>query len=180
MENELIKLHTFKESDFSQLIAAVPDARFLLQWTGPRYTYPLDVSQLKDTLAKTTGEQPTFKVFKAFRSDTSETVGHIQLMDIDYSSARCVLGRVLIFQDHRGKGFGKAMVSLAVKDAFEKLGLNEISLNVFDFNKSAIATYKSIGFIDYQLKTGALTFQNETWNIIKMKLNKAQWLHMEI
>jgi RimJ/RimL family protein N-acetyltransferase len=179
MENELIKLQTFDESDFNQLIAAVPDARFLLQWTGPKYIYPLDVSQLKDTLAKTTGEQPSFKVLKAIRSNTSETVNHIQLMDIDYSSVSCVLGRVLIFADHRGKGFGKAMVRLAVKDAFVNLGLHEITLNVFDFNESAIATYKSIGFIDYQLKKGALKFHNETWDVIKMKLNKDQWLHKE-
>jgi hypothetical protein len=59
MENELIKLQTFDESDFNQLIAAIPDARFLLQWAGPKYNFPLDVSQLKDTLAKTTGEQPS-------------------------------------------------------------------------------------------------------------------------
>jgi len=161
------------------LIAAVADARFLLQWAGPKYTYPLDVSQLKETLAKTTDEQPSFKVLKAIRSNTSETVGHIQLMDIDYSTASCVLGRVLIFPDHRGNGLGKAMVRLAVKDAFEKLGLDEIRLNVFDFNEIAIATYKSIGFIDYQIKKGALKFQNETWNVIKMKLNKDQELHKE-
>ena len=179
MENELIKLQIFDENDFNQLIAAVPDARFHFQWAGIRYIYPLDFSQLKDTLAKTTGEQPSFKVLKAIRSNTSETVGHIQLMDIDYSSASCVLGRVLIFPDHRGNGFGKAMVRLTVKDAFENLGLHEITLNVFDFNESAIATYKSIGFIDYQLIKGALKFRNESWNIIKMKLNKDQWLRKE-
>jgi RimJ/RimL family protein N-acetyltransferase len=180
MKNELINLQTFDETDFNQLIAAIPDARFLLQWTGQKYIYPLNVSQLRNTLKKTTGEQPTYKVFKAIRSNTSEPVGHIQLMDIDYSGASCVLGRVLIFPDHRGKGFGKAMVGLAVKDAFESLGLNEITLNVFDFNESAIATYKSIGFIDYQLKKGALMFQNETWNIIKMKLSRHHWLNKEI
>jgi len=179
MKNELIKLQSFDETDFNQLIAAIPDARFLLQWTGQKYIYPLDVSQLRNTLKKTTGEQPTYKVLKAVRSDTSETVGHIQLMDINYSVASGVLGRVLIFPDHRGKGFGKAMVGLAVKDAFESLGLNEITLNVFDFNETAIATYKSIGFIDYQLKKGALMFQNETWNIIKMKLSRHHWLNKE-
>lgn len=142
MENDLIKLQTFYESDFKQLIAAVPDARFLLQWAGPKYTYPLDVSQLKDTVLKTYGEQSSFKVFKAIRSNTFETVGHIQLMNINYSAASCVLDRVLIFPDHRGNGFGKSMVKLAVKYAFENLGLHEITLNVFDFNKNAIASLK--------------------------------------
>lgn len=176
MENELIKLNAFDEGDFNQLIAAIPDARFLLQWAGPIYVYPLNVSQLKDTLTKTTGEQPSFKVFRAVLSNTSEIVGHIQLMNIDYNAASCMLGRVLIFPDHRGKGLGKAMVRRAVKYAFENLGLSDVTLNVFDFNMAAINLYKSVGFIDYEFIKAARNFQNEDWNVIKMKLNKEKWL----
>lgn len=117
----MIKLHPFDESDFNQLIAAVPDADFLLQWAGPYYSYPLDSSQLKDTLLKTIGVKPAFKVFKAIHTDTQKPVGHIQLKDIDYDNASCVLGNVLIFQEDRRRGFGKAMVGLAVRDAFENL-----------------------------------------------------------
>jgi len=175
----LIRLQKFVRSDFDKLIAEVPDARFLLQWSGPKYNHPLDIAQLNDTLAKTTGEQPSYKVFKAVQVNTSETVGHIQLMDIDYNAANCVLGRVLIFQDHRGNGFGKAIVESAIKDAFENIGMNEITLGVFDFNTSAIATYKSTGFVEYQFNEGIREFQTEKWNIIKMKLHKDKWLQKE-
>ncbi len=154
----------------------VTDARFLLQWAGPKYIYPLDIFQLKETLNKTIGEQPSFKVFKAINSVTIEPVGHIQLMNIDYSNGTCVLGRVLIFPDHRFKGFGKAIVRLALKEAFDSLGLQEVKLNVFDFNKNAIALYNSIGFISYQVKKGARNFQSETWNLVSMKLSKDKWL----
>lgn len=168
----MIRLQKFVESDFDRLIAEVPDARFLLQWAGPKYIYPLDVTQLNSTLAKTTDGKPSFKVFKAILSNTSETVGHIQLMDIDNNTSSCVLGRVLIFKHHRGKGFGKKMAKSAVKNAFDNLGMHEITLSVFDFNTSAIATYKSIGFVEYQFNEGARQFRTEKWNVIKMKLNK--------
>ncbi|MGI0119953.1 GNAT family N-acetyltransferase [Zooshikella sp. RANM57] len=171
----MIALHPFNEDDFSQLIAEIPDARFLLQWAGPKYTYPLDVAQLNDTLANTNGVKPAFK---AIRSDTLETVGHIQLMDIDYSAASCILGRVLIFQKYRGNGFGKAIVKEAVKFALENMHLSEVTLGVFDFNTSAIDVYKSIGFTEFQFNKGARQFQNESWNVIRMKLNKVDWLHM--
>jgi len=176
VENKLIKLHQFDEKDFTKLISTVPDARFLLQWAGPKYIYPLDVAQLNDTLAKTTGEQPSFKVFKATGSDDSEAIGHIQLMNIGYSNSTCILGRVLIFPEHRGKGSGKEMVRRVVEYAFTNLGLHEITLDVFDFNASAISTYKSVGFVEYEFNKGARQFQDECWNIIKMKLNKDQWL----
>ena len=174
----MIELQPFNEGDFSQLIAEIPDARFLLQWAGPKYTYPLDAAQLSDTLANTNGEKPSFKIFKFIRSDTMETVGHIQLMDIDYNAASCILGRVLIFQKNRGNGFGKAMVKEAIKFAFGNMHLAEITLGVFDFNTSAIDVYKSIGFTEFQFKKDARQFQNESWNVIRMKLSKVSWLHM--
>jgi RimJ/RimL family protein N-acetyltransferase len=168
----MLTLQKFNGNDFARLIAEVPDARFLLQWSGPKYSYPLDESQLSDTLTKTTGDQPSFKIFKAVRLDTYETAGHIQLMNIDYTAAACTLGRVLIFNAYRGKGLGKELVSLAIKEAFDNLNLNEITLNVFDFNASAIATYKKNGFVEYQFAPEARSFQDEKWNVIKMKIHK--------
>ena len=175
----MIGLQPFDKGDFSRLITEVPDARFLLQWAGPKYTYPLDTAQLKDTLADTTGARPSFKVFKATRSDTTETIGHIQLMDIDYDATSCTLGRVLIFQNHRGNGFGRRMVKEAVKFAFGDMHLAEITLGVFDFNTPAIGIYKTIGFTEFQYMEGALQFQNESWNVIRMKLNRVSWLHQD-
>lgn len=180
LENKLIELHPFNEIDFSKLIAEIPDARFLLQWAGPKYTYPLDAAQLSGTLAKTIEGKPSHQVFKAIRKDTSETVGHIQLMDIDCDAVNCVLGRVLIFQNYQGNGFGKAMVQTAIRFAFENLYLAEVTLGVFDFNTAAIDTYKSIGFSEFQFNKGARQFQNESWNVIKMKLNISSWLHRNV
>jgi RimJ/RimL family protein N-acetyltransferase len=176
----LIELQTFNECDFSKLIAEITDARFLLQWAGPKYNYPLDVAQLSDTLVNTIGGKPSYHVFKAIRPDTLETVGHIQLMDIDYIATSCVLGRVLIFKKYRGNGFGKAMVQKAVKFAFENLFLDEVTLGVFDFNTPAIDTYKNIGFSEFQFNKGARQFQNENWNVIKMKLCKNSWLNRNV
>jgi RimJ/RimL family protein N-acetyltransferase len=166
----MIRLENFFESDCDSLIAFVPDARFLLQWAGPNYRHPLDTIQLKRTLARTAGEQPPVKVFKAVLRTTSQVVGHIQLMNIDYSRACCRIGRVMIFPDHQGAGLGKEMVRLAVREAFDNLGLVEITLGVFDFNKAAIATYKSLGFKEHGLKVGAFAFRDETWNPMEMKL----------
>ena len=179
MKNESIRLIPFDESDFDQLIAEIPDARFLLQWAGPKYLFPLDIGQLNDTLEKTAGEKPLFRVYKAVLTNTIEVIGHIQLLNVDYRAATCILGRVLIFSNYRGKGFGRELVNLAVKYAFENLGLREITLNVFDFNTKALALYENIGFIECEQKNGAQEFQNELWKSVKMKLTRDQWLIKE-
>lgn len=173
--DEEIRLQVFEEGDFDQLIAEVPDSWFLLQWAGPKYTYPLDGAQLKETLIMAAGDKPSFKVFKAVRADTSETIGHIQLMNIDYATLKCILGRVMIFDAYRGKGLGKAMVKPAIEYTFKVLGLNEIALSVFDFNASAIALYKGLGFIEHEVLKNARSFNEENYNVIKMNLNRARW-----
>ena len=167
----MIKLKDINEKDFQQIINSIPDARFLLQWAGIEYTYPLDNTQLKKSL-----EKPTIKMFKAIESNTSESIGHIQLLKIDYDNLSCVLGRVLIFFEFRNNGLSKELVNCAINYVFIKLGLNEITLNVFDFNKSAISTYKKVGFVEYEFIENARQFQNENWNLIKMKLYKDDWI----
>ena len=170
VEDDSLELRTFDDSDFNQLIAAIPDARFHLQWAGPEYTYPLDAAQLKETLSKTIGEAPSLRVYKAVLSSTGETVGHVQLMDIDHAKLTCVLGKVLVFPAHRSRGFGRLMVRLAVEEAFTGLGMHEVTLLVFDFNDAAIATYRSLGFVRSPPDPAALPFEDESWQAIRMAL----------
>ncbi|RJR21685.1 MAG: N-acetyltransferase [Desulfobacteraceae bacterium] len=172
----MLHLEPFDETDAFQLIREIPDDRFLLQWAGPKYRFPLDMAQIMDTLAKTCGKDPSHKVFKAVLKGHSETIGHIQLMDIDYGHKNCVLGRVLIFSGYRGRGFGSQMIECAVRYAFDGLGMSEITLGVFDFNQSAIATYRKVGFKVFQVNRGARPFRDEIWNVLKMRITRNAWM----
>ncbi|MCL5735782.1 MAG: GNAT family N-acetyltransferase [Actinobacteria bacterium] len=175
MVAEPLKLQPFDESDFAPLIAQVPDARFLLQWAGPEYTFPLDPFQLRQTLAKAWGRVPGFKVYKAVLSASSQTVGHIQLMDIDHESGTCVLGRVLIFPEHRGQGLGKALVRAALTEAFRTVGLGKVTLLVFAFNKPAVATYCSLGFVRSLPDPAPHAVGGESWDVLAMELSRERW-----
>ena len=173
----MIELQPFRKQDFDQLIGAIPDARFLLQWAGPEYTFPLTASQLYETLTKYIGEKPESRIFKAVIADIAETVGHIQLLNIDQQKSRCTLGRIIVFENYRGKGLGQKIVKLAVREAFEILDLHEVLLNVFDFNLPAIQTYEKIGFTEVQIQEDARRFQNEHWDLVKMVLTRDKWSH---
>ena len=173
----MLELRKFTESDYDQLISWVPDARFLMQWAGPKYRFPLNHAQLCETLKKSESKLPSYYVFKAIQVPNNDVIGHIQLMDVDYKKLTCMLGRVLIgVKDLRGNGYGHRMVQLAVKYAFEEAGLHEVRLGVFDFNCSAISCYQRIGFVQYEFREKARKLDNEYWNIIRMKLHKDQWL----
>ena len=71
----------------------------------------------------------------------------------------------------RGCGLGKALVSMAVKYAFEALGATKVSLGVFENNPSAIGCYESAGFIRVpKAEKECYECFGEIWNCIEMEL----------
>jgi hypothetical protein len=68
----------------------------------------------KGYLKKTNGEHPSFNVFKTIKSDNLDTIGHVQLMNIDVNNSNFILGRVLVFRKYRGTGLALEMVNCAV------------------------------------------------------------------
>ena len=55
----MLELKPFTEDDCERLIGWIPDARFLMLWAGPDYSWPLDRKQLLATLERTRGYRHT-------------------------------------------------------------------------------------------------------------------------
>lgn len=172
----MINLRPFQESDIPQLISWIPDARFLLRWAGPQYKFPLDHNQILKGMEKTRGEKPSVVMFTALGESDATILGHSELLWIDYEKRTAVLGRVIIGEmKNHGRGLGTALVAETLDYGFNVLQLAEISLGVFDFNKSAIACYKKLGFAQYEFRENAKQFEGEPWNVVMMKLSSQTW-----
>jgi len=169
----MIKLEKFEIEDCDRLISWIPDARFLLQWAGPQYSWPLDRKQIAENLNKTEGKRPERYIFKAVDSPAGDVVGHIEFIRVDYEKLTGHIGRVLIGNpSNRGKGLGKEMLSVFIDWAFGKLRLEEVTLSVFDFNAPALECYKGLGFKRFKFMRGARRFEGESWNIVRMRLQR--------
>jgi len=171
----MIKLNKFEESDIQRLISWIPDCKFLLQWAGPHYAYPLDEAQLLATLDKTQGDSPSHYMYKANLGTT--TIGHIELLSADYATGTAILGRVLIGDEqYRGKGFGREMIQSAMKIAFAEIGFTLLNLGVFKFNSGAIKLYEGLGFRPYRTIEN---MEDENWTLIRMNLSVDDWKKTE-
>lgn len=166
----MIKLIQFKKNDIPLLLEILKntDARFLLQFGGPRYRFPLDKKQLLETL-----EANDTKVFKLVDSKTGDFLGHCQLIRIDLNAKSASIGRVLLDPAFRGRGLGKKMIEELICYSQNNLGLKELDLRVYDFNNSAYKCYKSIGFIETSRQSNYFESIDETWCSISMKLNSS-------
>jgi ribosomal protein S18 acetylase RimI-like enzyme len=83
------------------------------------------------------------------------------------------LGFVIVDDSRRGCGLGKALVSMAIKYAYEELGATKVSLGIFENNPSAIHCYEAVGFHRVSRpETESYKCLGETWNCIEMEQYK--------
>lgn len=105
--------------------------------------------------------------------DGSDIVGYITLRIPADDPEEQRLGFVIVDDSRRGCGLGKALVSMAIKYAYEELGATKVSLGVFENNPSAIHCYEAAGFHRIPLlETESYKCLDETWNCIEMGQHK--------
>lgn len=102
-------------------------------------------------------------------------VGNIGLKE--YNPAR---GTSEIFieigeSDFRGKGVGKGAISILMDYAFFSLGLNEVRLEVLEFNNIAIRTYRSLGFERTHRAGWHYDPHGQYWQVWGMCLTRDAW-----
>jgi RimJ/RimL family protein N-acetyltransferase len=171
----MITLGNFTSDDFQRLIAWIDSERLLVQFSAGLYEYPLTEAQL----ARYT-ETKLSKTFTVKLNATNTIIGHCELGGIDLKNHRATLCRLLIGEKTlRGKGFGQQAAIEALRYGFEELGCLRIDVDVFTFNKGAIALYKKIGFQEEGVMRDYCRVMGESWSCLKMSIlyNEFRELH---
>jgi len=104
--------------------------------------------------------------------NNNELVGIIFLSGINNIHQTCWLGILIGENEARGKGFGTEAIKLIIDYAFNNLNLRKVSLEVVNSNKTAIETYKKIGFniegeMKMQVYINGILFNNLIMSIFK-------------
>ncbi|HHB1653470.1 GNAT family protein [Bacillus sp. AS_5] len=168
---EVIKLESFKKSDFKQLINWINSEEFLIQWSGNAFTFPLDEQQLEKYI-----ESANTIAFKVVDEETSDVIGHISLGQIDNINKSARIGKVLVGNTKmRGRSIGKHMMKAVLHIAFDELKLHRVTLGVYDFNTSAISCYEKIGFVKEGLLRESKRVGETYWNLWEMSMLEYEW-----
>ncbi|MEB9613122.1 GNAT family protein [Bacillus cereus] len=168
---EVIKLESFKKSDFKQLINWINSEEFLIQWSGNAFTFPLDEQQLEKYI-----ESANTLAFKVVDEETSDVIGHISLGKIDNINKSARIGKVLVGNTKmRGRSIGKHMMKAVLHIAFDELKLHRVTLGVYDFNTSAISCYEKIGFVKEGLLRESKRVGETYWNLWEMSMLEYEW-----
>ncbi len=170
----MIKLEPFTRDDFARLMDWAVSPEFLVQWAGTQFTYPMTEEQLERYYQSAQTAEPKRLIFKGV-DEKGNAVGHIELNQIDHHHRSASISRVLVAPEARGKGYGQQMVREVIRIGFEDLNLHRISLNVFDFNKSAIACYEKVGFVREGLLRELRKVGDRYWNLVVMSMLEEEY-----
>lgn len=160
-------LRNYKPEDSQIICSWVKDEKTLFQWSADRIgKFPLSGNELNENYSTA---NVGIDFFPLTAIDKNENViGHlfIRLPDPDKKSV-VRFGFVIVSSELRGKGYGKAMLELAIDYAKKELNATKITLGVFENNPNAQYCYEAAGFNPVSRCT--INIQNADWECIEME-----------
>lgn len=166
----MIRLRPYKLSDAGYVLNWFNDEFTFSQWCAGKFSYPLTKGQLDEYYHSYENDDNAW-IFTALNEE-GIPVGHFFMCKADYKNESVHLGFIVADPKIRGQGYGKEMVALSVRYAFDILKVKRVTLKVFDNNPTAYYCYKSVGFVDEKLIEGYFTYGNDKWAVYDMAIVK--------
>ena len=162
-----MEIRPYKSADFNTIKTWVKDKRSHALWCANLIPYPLQKHSFEKTLKEFSKNKDM--PFVALNNDA--VIGFF-CCGILANTQEAKLKFIIISPEFRGRGYGKEMVSLAVKTVFDNDQAKSIQLNVFSNNKQAKNCYLRVGFTERLITENAFCFNNEMWTKCNMVIEK--------
>lgn len=166
----MLRLRPYKKEDGACLLSWLTDERTVELWKADRFSWPLTKEQL-ERYREQFEQDPAACIFTAV-DGTGAPAGHFSFREINYERNSAHMGFIVVDPQARGQGFGRQMVSLALRYAFELLMLERVTLGVFDCNLAARRCYESLGFKEIEREHKTVGFHGETWEYFYLAAEK--------
>ena len=168
-EEKMLRLRPYKACDAKTIVSWIGDETAFRKWSADRFeAFPITAEDLNRHYGAM-AESDSFYEFTAFDEDGA--VGHLIMRFTDEQKTVLRFGFVIVDAQKRGRGYGKEMLELAIRYAFEILKAEKITLGVFENNDPAYKCYRAAGFRDVP-KTEPEFYHvlNEEWKCLELEL----------
>lgn len=108
--------------------------------------------------------------FAIITINESRLIGTVSLMNIDYINRTATLGIFIGDKEYRNNGCGTEAIRLILDYGFNYLNLNNIQLEVLEFNERAIKSYKKCGFKEYGRRRKSKFINGQYYDVIEMDI----------
>lgn len=144
---ERIVLREYRKDDFEHMRAWVNDPQ-VVDSLSDVFLYPHTANATEAFLQKVLEGQGEHKGFVIAHKASLDYIGQIDLFKFDWKN-RCVeMGIVIGRKEDRGHGYGSEAIRLLQQFVFDRLNMNRLQLEVYDYNQQAIQCYRKCGFVE--------------------------------
>ncbi len=106
--------------------------------------------------------------FTVYERESLKPIGTTSLSDIDPRNRRAEFGISIGDRGSRNKGYGTETTRIVLGYAFAAIGLHNVQLRVFEFNKAAMRAYEKAGFKEYGRRREAYFMDGRMWDDVHM------------
>jgi diamine N-acetyltransferase len=137
-------------------------------WAGyPERPEPLSDERMEVWYERAATDQDRM-YFTIYEVDSWRSMGFCVLRDIDLKNRTAEFGLTIGDPADRGKGYGTEAVKLLLDLAFTGLGLNNVQLEVFEFNHAGLRAYQKAGFKEIGRRRRAYYMGGRFWDVVYM------------
>ena len=167
----MLRLRPYKACDAGAVVSWIGDERAFRKWSADRFgSWPFTAADLNRHYDALEGSDSFFE-FTAF--DDGGPAGHLIMRFTDERKTVLRFGFVIVDDKKRGRGYGREMLRLAVRYAFEFLKAEKITLGVFENNEPAYRCYKAAGFRDVETAEPEIYHVlNEDWKCVELEMTR--------
>lgn len=163
----MIRLRPYKSCDAKVIAEWIKDKEVYMKWGGELFgEFPISAEIIDDKYMNKNGdcvEEDNFYPWIAY-DDENNIVGHFIMRYLKGDNRILRFGWVIVNDSIRGKGYGTQMLKTGLTYAFDVLGVDKVTIGVFENNELAHNCYKKVGFVDKEIK------ESKPWNIIEMEI----------
>lgn len=158
-----------KNRDFKYIAGWIDNPRSHALWCANHFPYPVTAEAFHSFVDQTM-DTWTACAFVA-TDDSGIPVGFFRY-SVNTESNEGFLASVIIDNTLRGKGYGRKMIRMALRYAFEFTGAELVQLNVFHENVAAKRCYEKMGFAERSVAENAFAYEDEAWSQCHMTISK--------
>ena len=170
----MIRLRAYKPCDAKSIVSWCDNETVFNFWGGLHFgKYPITSEIINDKYFNKNGdcaEEDNFYPVTAF--DDTGAVGHFIMRYLRGDNKILRFGWVIVDSAKRGRQYGKKMLRLGLKYAFEIFKADLVQLNVFTANDAARRCYESAGFTERNTTPDAFAYQDESWGRCNMTITR--------
>jgi len=109
-------------------------------------------------------------VFAIVDINEDKLIGTVGLHKVNYFKRTATLGIFIGDKDYRNNGYGTEAIKLILEYGFKYLNLNNIKLDLIEFNDRALACYKKCGFKEYGRRRKCEFVNGKYYDLISMDI----------